>query len=68
MVIEVEDSPDHGEYHIVGAFKDGYWSGLNTSRKRGAPQVTAAWAQLGARGVGVWTEDGFEYLFTIDEA
>lgn len=68
MVIEVPESPDHGAYHIVGARQDGYWSGVNTSRKPGAPQVTAAWAKIGAGWVGAWTEDGFEYLFTIDEA
>ena len=28
----------------------------------------AAWAKIGDRWVGVWTEAGFEYLFTIDEA
>jgi hypothetical protein len=63
MVLEVE-CPGDRPYLIRGADRGGHFAGVHEGLPGDVP-VHARWARLDDRWVGVWHEDGWEYLFTF---
>lgn len=66
MVIEIAATDDNEHYLVVGALQGRHWRGTNRSALPDAPAVQARWAELGDDFVGIWREDGREYLFAFD--
>lgn len=66
MVIEIFATDDNAHYLVVGVLHGQHWRGTNRSAHPDAPSVHARWADLGDDFVGIWREDGLEYLFTFE--
>jgi hypothetical protein len=64
MVLEVDPTPVSDAYLVRGELSEGHFSGWN---ELGSDPVgvEAAWAGIGQRFVGLWIEEGVEYLFTF---
>src|SRR5438046_9515114 len=64
MVLEVSGS-ESGPYSIAGKAHSHWFEGKNSVHGM-QYAVDAKWADLGGTCVGIWVEDGQEYLFSFD--
>jgi hypothetical protein len=62
MVLEIPGGD--GPYLLVGEASQHWFEGQNSAHDR-QYDVTASWANVGERYVGIWVEDGWEYLFSF---
>ncbi len=64
MVLDIQDPNGAGPYLIVGKHRNHFFEGTNSAH--GAVQnVKAKWAELDGTYVGLWVENGYEYLFSF---
>jgi hypothetical protein len=63
MVLQIPGGD--GPYHLVGKARKHWFEGTNSDPNR-RYEVDAKWAELGALYVGMWIEEGYEYLFSFD--
>src|SRR5262249_33462889 len=61
MILEVE-LPEEGPYHIRGERLDTFFQGRHEGQPGDVP-VRAKWILLDDMYVGIWVEDGKEYMF-----
>jgi hypothetical protein len=54
----------YGPYHIVGKEHKHWYEGTNSDPKR-CNEVDAKWTELGGTYVGLWIEEGDEFLFSF---
>ncbi len=66
MVIDIAASDDNEHYLVVGELVGQHWRGTNHSKAPDARPVEARWAAVGNDFVGIWREDGVEYLFSFE--
>lgn len=64
MVLEILAGGD-GPYLIVGKSRKHFFEGTNSASGMHNP-VNAKWAAVGESYVGIWTETGYDYLFSFD--
>ncbi|MBI3407006.1 MAG: hypothetical protein HY040_01445 [Planctomycetes bacterium] len=62
MVLEIAGGA--GPYLIVGKAHKHWFEGINSAHSNAS--VRAKWADLGGTCVGIWIEDGSEYLFSFE--
>jgi hypothetical protein len=63
MVLDIPGG--YGPYLIVGADRGHRYEGVSSVRGR-SNSVSARWADVGGLWVGVWHEDGEEFLFSFE--
>ncbi|GIW81589.1 MAG: hypothetical protein KatS3mg105_3396 [Gemmatales bacterium] len=63
MVLDIPGG--YGPYLIVGAAHGHRYEGVSSIRGK-SNRVEARWADVGGMYVGVWHEDGEEYLFSFE--
>jgi hypothetical protein len=64
MVLEVE-LPGSTPYHIQGALKGSYFQGREAARP-GVSPVFAKWILLDDTYVGLWVEEGQDFMFKFE--
>lgn len=62
MVLDIPGGD--GPYMIVGKPRESWFEGSNIVRDRDY-DTEARWAFVGGTYVGLWIEDGYEYLFSF---
>lgn len=65
MVIDIQAEDGLSDYLILGKPRRYFFEGLNSAGEL-MPKVQATWTILGQTYVGVWVEDGHEYLFSFE--
>lgn len=60
MVLEIP-----GQYLVCGKKQDYFFAGTDSLEHEVDVDVKARWALLGDIYVGIWIEDGVEYLFSF---
>ena len=65
MVIDIPEPAEFQPCCIEGQLTGLIFSGRNTLRHENPRQIQARWVDLGDRFVGVWIEEGIEYLFSF---
>ncbi len=63
MILDLPRRGEDGPYTISGKQVDSYYEGTNT--RFDSARVTAHWATIGARFIGVWQEEGYEWYFSF---
>jgi hypothetical protein len=63
MVLEIPGG--YGPYWISGKARETWFEGKNSYPQR-TYETAAKWALVGGTYVGIWIEDGFEYLFSFE--
>src|SRR4051794_33030206 len=64
MVLEVE-LPGDRPYLIKGKECDGFYAGAHDGHKDDVP-VYARWTRLDNIWIGMWVEEGYDYLFSFE--
>ena len=62
MVIQILGG--EGPYHIVGKAHEHWFEGTNSDPNK-RNQVDAKWALVGPNYVGMWIEEGYDFLFSF---
>jgi hypothetical protein len=65
MVIDIPSHSDGGPYLVRGRLAEHFFAGTNEVRDVDSVAVVARWTKLGDVWVGIWFEEGFEYLFSF---
>ena len=65
MVIDIPDQPSSGPYLVCGKKVDHFFAGVDSLTHEEKVHVVARWALLGDVYVGIWIEEGTEYLFSF---
>ena len=65
MVIDIQDQPSAGPYLVNGKKVEYFFAGTDSHRREVQVNVVARWALLGDVYVGIWIEEGEEYLFSF---
>lgn len=64
MVLDIRDPRGASTYLIVGKSLGTYFKGVNSDHAS-AIQIEASWADLGGLYVGLWVENGEEFMFSF---
>jgi hypothetical protein len=65
MVIDIRDQPSSGPYLVCGEKVDHFFAGVDSLEREENVHLVARWALLGDVYVGIWIEEGTEYLFSF---
>jgi hypothetical protein len=65
MTLDIPAQGGGPRYLIVGTDRGSFFEGTNQVRGPSSRNVFVRWTQLGPRYVGVWTEEGEEFVFTF---
>lgn len=65
MVISIMDQDSSGPYLVVGKKVGHFFAGVDSLKHEERVNVVARWASLGDAYVGIWIEEGIEYLFSF---
>jgi hypothetical protein len=65
MVLGIQDPNGADPYLIVGKRRKHFFEGTNTAHKAVVQNVKAKWAELDGIYVGLWVENGYDYLFSF---
>ncbi len=65
MVLDIASQHGAAAILVEGHLNGHIYSGSNTLRREDAAKVNAKWTELGDIFVGVWIEQGLEYLFSF---
>ena len=63
MVIDIPEQGDGGPYLVHGQLFEHFYAGTDTMQHAEEADVVARWVKLGDVFVGIWFEEGLEYLF-----
>ena len=64
MILTIPDPDGYGPYMIVGAARNHFFQGSNCAIGR-RYEVAAKWADIAGTYVGLWVEDGCDFLFSF---
>lgn len=67
MILDIQDKQAPTPYLIRGALVKNYYIGTNEF-KNPYTDIDAKWAQVGDSYVGIWIEEGTDYLFSFKTA
>ena len=65
MVISIADQPSSPPFLVRGAKQLYFFAGVDSLEHEVSVNVVARWALLGDVYVGIWIENGAEYLFSF---
>ncbi len=65
MVLDIPSSEEGGRYLVRGKAVNHFWAGVDEVKDDEPVDVVARWSQLGDVFVGIWIENGVEYLFSF---
>ncbi len=65
MVISIPEQESSGPYLVCGKKVDYFFAGVDSLAHEIKVHVVARWAPLGDVYVGIWVEEGWEYLFSF---
>jgi hypothetical protein len=63
MVIDIDSQPSSPQYLVIGKKVEYFFAGVDSLAHEVKVHVIARWALLGDVYVGIWIEEGREYLF-----
>ncbi len=66
MVLEIPGERGANDFYLIqGQLRGHIHSGTESNPPLGQPPVRARWADFGDVCVGLWVEDGYDYLFVF---
>jgi hypothetical protein len=65
IVIDIHDQPSSGPYLVCGKRAGHFFAGVDSLEHQEKVHVVARWALLGDVYVGIWIEEGTEFLFSF---
>src|SRR5208337_1244597 len=65
MVISIPTQPSSGPYLVRGLKNNYFFAGVDSLKHEQHVHVIARWVLLGDVYIGIWIEDGVEYLFSF---
>jgi len=65
MVLDIPSTEEGGRYLVRGKAVTHFWAGVDEVQDDEPVDVVARWSQLGDVFVGIWIENGVEYLFSF---
>jgi hypothetical protein len=65
MVIDIPSQPDSDPYLVCGRKVEHFFAGVDSLEHQHRVNVVARWTLLGDVYVGIWIEEGTEYLFSF---
>ena len=65
MVIDIPSQPSSGPYLVRGKKVVHFFAGVDSLAHEDQAHVVVRWSLLGDLYVGIWIEEGVEYLFSF---
>jgi len=65
MVIDIPSQPSSGPNLVRGKKADHFFAGVDSLEHEIQVNIVARWSLLGDVYVGIWVEEGVEYLFSF---